>query len=272
MLYAKTKSMFNIPLRRMSMYFVYAHYLENRCIYVGCGNSNRPYNFIHRNENWKAIVGDKRPTVVILDQKQTFTEALECEKYHIERMKSFGFRLANKEPAKFWLGKKRSEIDPETMRKLHEASQAPEAIAKRAAAMRGRKMTQEQKDKLSAANRGRVMSDEAKRKISEAKTGRPNGLAGRVMPESHRKAISEATKGRRKLTDEEQARRFETWRERCGGKITTKKAKAVRCKETGVEYRCAKDAAEAVAGSDKHIQACCAGRRPKHKNLSWEYV
>lgn len=89
------------------------------------------------------------------------------------------------------------------------------------------------------------------------------------MPESHRKAISEATKGRRPLTAQEQSKRLATWKARGG---TTSKAKAVICIDTKVKYRCAKEAAEATGSNDKHIQACCVGRRKTHNKLTWKYA
>ena len=138
--------------------------------------------------------------------------------------------------------------------------------------MIGRKLTNEHKEKIGNASRGRILTDDHKQAISDAKSGRPNGLSGRVMPESHRKAISKATMGRRTLTKEEQARRLDTWKKRCGGKIKTSKAKVVICVETQKRYRCASEAAEDVSGSDKHIQACCVGRRKKHKGFSWNYI
>jgi hypothetical protein len=116
---------------------------------------------------------------------------------------------------------------------------------------------------------GRSLSPEHREAISRGKRGRDNGLAGRIMPSEHRKAISQATQGRRALTADEQAKRLATWR---ANGMTTKKARTVECVETGIIYRCAKEAAQQVSGSDKHIQACCTGKRSRHMKLSWRYV
>lgn len=245
---------------------IYAHYLDNKCIYVGCGNEKRPYDFYRRNVNWKKIVGDRKPTVVILDQKETFEEALQCEKYHIARLKNSGHELANKPVARYWLGKKR---DPKLIDKLVKSAHTPEAREKRRLSSIGRKHSEEHKRKIGEAHKNIERTQEWKDAISAGKKGRPNGLKGRVMPESHRKAISEATKGRRPLTPEEQEKRLATWKDRGG---TSSKAKAVICIDTGVKYRCAKEAAEATKSDAKHIQACCVGRRKTHNKLTWKYA
>jgi len=185
----------------------------------------------------------------------------------IDRM--LATKTKNDSFAKYWLGKKR---DPELIKKMTAASMTPEAIEKRANQMRGRKPTPEIVEKRAAALRGRPKTTEHKLAISAGKKGKPNGLLGRVMPEEHKEAISKATMGRRALTPEEQKRRVETWRINSGGKRTTSKAKSVICIDSGVKYRCAKEAAEALGANAKHIQACCVGRRKTHKKMRFQYA
>lgn len=170
--------------------------------------------------------------------------------------------------ARPWLGKKR---DPELIKKLVDASHTPSAIAKSIATRKenGWSPSEEQRRKVSERLTGIPRTEETKMAISAAKKGRPNGLSGRVMPEEHRRKISDATMGRRPLTAEEQSRRLATWKARGG---TTSKAKKVLCVETNKTFRCAKDAATALDCSDKHIQACCTGRRQKHAGYSWRYI
>jgi|GEM_PF-5513987 len=180
----------------------------------------------------------------------------------IERLNE-GKRLKAPKPR---LGAKLSE---EHKAKLHAAAHSPEARAKMAATKRGQKLSDEHRAKLSEAQKGRVRSEETRQKMSEAQKGRPSPLKGRTMPDEWRQAISKATMGRRPLTAEEQAKRLATWKARGG---TTSKAKAVVCIETGATYRCAKDAAEAVGGNDKHIQACCVKRRKSHRGYTWKYA
>lgn len=122
----------------MARFKIYAHYLEDRCIYVGCGDSKRPYDFLRRNENWKTVTNGRRPSVIILDERETEAEALEVEKYHIKRLTDAGHVLANKPVARYWLGKSR---DPELIKKMSAASQTPESKEKRYAGRRGRPLS-----------------------------------------------------------------------------------------------------------------------------------
>ncbi len=69
---------------------------------------------------------------------------------------------------------------PETRAKLSAAKrgkstgkQSPELVEKRAASLRGRKLTPEQRAKLSAANTGKKLTTEHKAKMSAAKRGKP---------------------------------------------------------------------------------------------------
>lgn len=167
-----------------------------------------------------------------------------------------------------WLGKKRN---PELIKKLIETSHTPEAKEKRRLKMIGRTLTEEQKLKISEKNKGRKLTDEQKQNISKAKKGRPNGLEDRIMPEEHRKKIAESRKNNPNVL----ASIKKIWETRINNGtakgFTTKKARSVICLETGEKFRCAKDAAEKMNLSDKHIQACCVGRRQKHGGYSWKY-
>ena len=92
------------------------------------------------------------------------------------------------------------------------------------------------------------------------------------MPLEHRKKISIARQNSEKVK-KSGVKVWET-RKRNGtdNGFTTSKAKKVRCMETGKIYRCAKEAAFELSLSDKHIQACCTGRRKSHGSFTWEYV
>jgi hypothetical protein len=172
--------------------------------------------------------------------------------------------------ARYWRGRSRKEEDPETIRKMQALAHTPEAIEKRRQKMIGRTLSEEHKQKISEGGLGRINSEETKQKISAAKRGRPNGLLGRKMSEEQKLKISETRIKRKiKLSPESQAKRIATWMANGG---TRSNAKAVICINTGVTYRCAKDAAAAVGGSDKHIQACCVGRRQRHMKMEWKYV
>lgn len=182
--------------------------------------------------------------------------------------KSEATKRANNSHAKYWSGKKR---DPELMKRLVELSHTTEAIEKRRQKMIGRNISEEHKQKVSEASKAHwqvVDRKEMGAKISAAKKGRPNGRLGCTFTDEHKRKISEATKGRiygKEITDKIRATKLARGN-------TTKKARAVLCVENGVQYRCAKDAALALNLSDKHIQACCVGRRNKHGGFTFKYA
>ena len=167
-----------------------------------------------------------------------------------------------------WLGKKR---DPELIKKLVIASHTPEATEKRRLKMIGRIVSEETKQKLSNTLTGRKLSEENKLNISKAKKGKPNGLEGRIMPEEQKQKIS-APRINNPNVILGMKKSWKTRRENGTAKgYTTKKARSVICLETGEKFRCAKEAAEKMKLSDKHIQACCVGRRPRHGGYTWKY-
>lgn len=168
--------------------------------------------------------------------------------------------------ARPWLGKNR---DPDLIKKLVDAAHTPESREKRRLAHIGKFHTEEHKKKISESLRNVQRTPEWNENISKAKKGKPSERKGIPLSESHKKAISEATKGRRALTPEEQAKRLATWKKRG---MTSSKAKAVLCVDTGLKYRSAKEAAEGTGSDAKHIQACCVGRRKTHNKLRWEYI
>lgn len=257
------------------IFYVYGHYDNSGTLkYIGKGSKNRAWGFRQRHPRWKDFFSKNPPIVKLLAENLSEKDALDREIFEIADARKLGVELLNfgdggEAGARFWAGKKRSEIDPLTMEKLQAAGHTPDALAKRAEKMRGFVWDPETIKKRAGSLRGRQQTEAHRAAISAGKTGKPNGLSGRVMPLEHREAISAATQGRRALTLDEQAKRLATWR---ANGMTTKKARAVECIETGIIYRCAKDAALAVSGSGKHIQACCTGRRAKHMKMSWRYV
>lgn len=165
-----------------------------------------------------------------------------------------------------------AKLSPEHIAKWTENTHSPEAIAKRVAKMRGRKLSEEHKAKIGKASKETQRTKEWNESISAAKKGRPNGLLGRKMSEEHKAKISAS-----RLASEAVALSGnKIWEKRrangTASGFQTSKAKAVVCVDSGIVYRCASEAAALLGLSDKHIQACCAGRRNKHGGYSWKYV
>ena len=222
----------------MCDYFVYGHFLGSDCYYVGCGNKERPYNSSSRKDIWKAIFSSIKPLVIILSKHRTKKSAYKEEQRTIKAFRKCKHPLINEENYSYWEGKTVSE---EHKRKIGEASKnTPRTLAWNEA-------------------------------ISKAKKGKSNGLEGREMPLNHRQKISEA----RLNSDKVKASAYKVWETRrkngTANNFTTSKAKAVVCMESGKRFRCAKEAAKELQLSDKHIQACCVGRRKTHGGFTWRY-
>jgi len=249
----------------MKNFLIYAHYLNGECHYVGCGNHNRPWDMIRRNDNWKKVFSTKLPKVVLLGEADDFKEALKIEAHHIQAMKTAGHPLANKPPAKYWLGKKR---DPEFLKRWIASGHTPEARAKQAEAKRGIPLSSEHKAKISAAGIGRKLSEESKRKIGLSNKGKSPWNKNGSLTEEHKAKIGAAHKGK-KTSRESIEKGLKTFYANGG---TTSKAKQVRCLDTGNIYRSAGDAAKELGySSDKGIWKVVSGTRPTYKGLRWEY-
>jgi len=100
----------------------------------------------------------------------------------------------------------------------------------------GRKLSQEQIDKISKSNTGRKMNEESKRKISESKIGEKNPMFGKKEDENHKlermKNFLATPRWNKDLTKEDDARilKLASWK----GKTTVN---ALKCqlinKKTG---------------------------------------
>lgn len=115
-------------------------------------------------------------------------------------------------------------------------------------------------------------TEETKQKISQNKIGKSNGLKGRIMPEEHKQKISIA----RLNSDKVKSSCKQIWETRKQNGTDkgwiSDKAKPILCITTNKEFRCAKEAALFYNCSDKHIQACCTGRRETHAKMRWRYL
>jgi hypothetical protein len=279
-------------------YVVYKHYDANKeCRYVGVAtldtarhiSRQRPYDFTkrHHGKQWGEVFATTRPEVEIVAEFSSREEAVQREHDEIISERSKGSRLTNvlagdhvisvafddharhvlgsgrRGKPGYWTGKKR---DPETMRKLQAAGHTPEAIAKRAAKMRGKKLTPEQCRAISERNKGVMLgfkhSEETRKKMRESHLGKPIGPMSEAAKEKKRLAAIG-----RKLSEEAKRKIGDAHR---GWK--SPRAKEVFCVELGKTFRCAMDASKETSANVKHIQACCAGRRKKSGGYTWQYV
>lgn len=207
-------------------FYVYGHFKDGVCLYVGAGRGYRARVFNNRSKKWFSAFSSP-PEIRFFKLGLTQDQASEEEKRIIAEYRALGHVLLNSTAGG---------------------------------------------EKGIAWSKGKTLSEQHRAAISAGKKGRSNGLEGRTWSEEHKRNISEA----RLKSEKVKLSGSKIWETRrtngTATGFTTSKARAVRCKETGEVYRTAKEAAKAVAGSDKHIQACCVGRRITHKKLSWEYV
>lgn len=280
--------------------------------YIGKGCGHRASARHGRNPQWRELFDVFGPRVEFIETGLTERESCEREILEISEARARGCNLLNisdggdtsvwtdeararlsdlRKGKGYWKGKTRGEfmkkikaiqmekcpqprlgakLSAEHLAKWMANSHSPETVAKRVAKMTGRKHTAEHNAKIGRKgedhhNFGKTFSDELRQKLSDAHKGIKYG----PMSEESKRKKSEALKGRPGLSPEAMARRLATWKSRG---MTTKKARPVRCLETGVVYRCAKDAATELGLIDKHIQACCVGRRKVTGKRHFEYV
>ena len=112
--------------------------------------------------------------------------------------------------------------------------------------LKGRKQTEEHKQKLSEARKGKPRSEETKRKQSEAMKDKPKS-------EEQKRKQSETMKG--KYT---------------GAKHPN--AKRILCIETGQIFDCIKDAGEIMNCNKVNISKCCKGKQKTCGGYHWQYV
>lgn len=113
------------------------------------------------------------------------------------------------------------------------------------------KTSEETRRKISIGNKGKKMSEEAKQKISKALKGRKIG------------PLSEERKQKNRLAHLGKYHKLET---------KMKRAKPVRCIETGVIYYAIIEAERQTKVARNNIICNCKGKRKSAGKLHWEYV
>lgn len=129
------------------MYVVYEHWLDGKCIYVGCGNLNRPYN-LFRNKEYNNFVQNRREDieVKIIKKFKDKKSALDFEAKQTKKQME-KFSLFNKKSGNF----PHSELKKKVSNKLknhHVSNETKEKISK---SLKGKyciKHTEENKKKM----------------------------------------------------------------------------------------------------------------------------
>lgn len=184
-------------------WYVYRHIRDDKNIpfYIGIGktpNHRRAYSKDKRNHRWNCITNKTRYTVEIVLDNLSKEEAIKKE---IEFIGLYGrennsgilcnqtdggegvFGRQNIEQWKLNLSKAALNMTDEHKRKISAATSGHIGY------MKGKKLTEEQKNKISIKHKGIQKSDEHKKKLSEVNTGKK-------LSEETKKKISESLKNR----------------------------------------------------------------------------
>jgi hypothetical protein len=198
-------------------FYTYAHYKPEQggLFYIGKGQGNRAYNTNKRNPHWVRIVNKYgKPDVEVLAYWDTEKEAFDHEKLLIASFRDMGFVLANvTDGGEGCVGLRHTDEVKQRISSLNKGRKlTQEQLEKLRLASTGRKHTQETKDYLKKINLERVLTDEQKSKISEA--GKRKKLSaeakdkirqkalGRKMSEEHRAIISATHKGKKQSPEQ----------------------------------------------------------------------
>ena len=140
--------------------------------YVGCTKqtlAKRLANHIYQKTNdhrgrWinSLLLGNRKPTIELLEECRTEEEMLEAEMFYIAYFKVLGFPLVNSSPGGI--------VNP--------------------GANRGRKWSADTRRKMSLAHKGKKLSDEHKAKLSVARQGHPGAWLGKKRSNATKAKIS----------------------------------------------------------------------------------
>ena len=120
-------------------------------------------------------------------------------------------------------------------------------------------VSEETKHKISKAMSDRKLSDETRKKLSELHKGNNNPMFGKRLSEEHKRKISIAEIGH-------------TTSEITKDKISNAKSKAVKCIETNIVYKSAREAEKKTGIKSSYIRVVCSGKRDTTGGYHWEYI
>jgi hypothetical protein len=230
------------------MFYTYAHYRKDdgRLFYIGKGKGKRAYQTSARRSTfWNRVVNKHGRTVEILASWEDEVSAFAHEKFLIKTFREMGFELVNKTDG--GEGMSGAIFSAETREKI-------------GSALRGKKLTDDHKQKLSIAKIGVKRSREVCEKISTA-------LSLRIVSDATKEKIRESNLGQ-KRSEQTKVNLSDAKR----GVLNPKKKKPVRCINTGEVFAGVKDAAMRMGCSNSNISGNCRGRTIHVCGLKFEYV
>lgn len=152
------------------MHYTYAHFRQSdgKVFYIGKGCRRRAWEFGTRNDKWKKVANKHGVLVQVLAHWQTHEEALAHEVVLIASFRDMGCDLCNFTDG----GEGATGLRP-----------SAETRKRQAAAKRGKKLTQEHREKIRQSNLGRIFSEESRKKISFAHKGKVRARGYKRPPE-----------------------------------------------------------------------------------------
>lgn len=162
------------------MYYIYGHFLDNKCIYIGSNwktmNPNRAYDLSDRNKEYKAITKNRKQDIVVKILKEfsedtSYTIVVKEEHNMIKEYRDRGEALCSKEDHRGKLNGRYGKIGVykdsyETFLKKSKAQSGKNNP------MYGKHHTEEARRKMSESKRN--LSDETREKYRQANLGKNN--------------------------------------------------------------------------------------------------
>lgn len=190
----------------MKQFYVYIHKKpDGTPFYVGKGHGRRAYRFSNRNQWHQNIVAKYGKENIIIEIIHCLNEsqAFDLEKIYIKQIKYDGFTLANMSDG--GEGDSGRIITEAHRKKLSEAKKGKPLSLEHKNALKGKVMSDKQKQHISEMRKGSKASEETKQKLSKIKTGKKlsdeckkkisQKHLGKSLTEEHKIKLSESHKG-----------------------------------------------------------------------------
>ena len=161
-------------------FYVYVHRRadDNLPFYVGKGRKQRAWNFYARNAYWNNTEKKHGVVVELVFENLTEEDAFQCEIDTILEYRYFGYPLTNlTDGGEGLTGYKHTEEQIQNAKEARQNSEKWRAgIQITAEKLRGRKLSEDHKEKISLGNIGKVFNEDTKQKMSESKKNCPEAM------------------------------------------------------------------------------------------------
>jgi len=227
----------------MGNWYVYRHIRldKNEPFYIGIGSTKdykRAYSKISRNKIWKSIIDKTDYEVEILFDNLTKEEAIkkEVEFIKIYGRKNDGRILSNqtnggegifgRENIEEWkINLKKAIANRSNERKKEINALISKKLKGHVGYMKGKKLTEEAKQKISAKRKGIKLSDETKQKLREINTGKKMSEETKQKIRDWSKNVGFTNEQRKKMSEAASFERSEETKKKMSQSAKIKKIK-----------------------------------------------